>query len=536
MADNAVGEGTRYWAFISYSHKDASFGRRLHRRLEAYALPRRLVGRTAAQGIVPKRLTPIFRDREELPAANDLTAEVRAALKASRSLIVVCSRAAAASMWVSREVEVFRELHPTRPVLAALVDGEPRDAFPTALRQPGQSGASIEPLAADFRKTGDGESLGLLKLIAGMLSIGLDELIQRDAQRRLQRVTAVTATALAAMVVMGLLTLFALDARREAERQRGEAEGLVEFMLTDLRTKLEGVGRLDVMTAVNQRALSYYSDQDLKTLPADSLERRARILHVMGADDETRGDEKAALEKFQEARRTTAALLAQAPNDPDRIFDHAQSEFWIGYANYMQARYVEAETSFLSYKRLADQLDSIAPNDPRSTREVGYAGGNLCSNALKQPKQKSKAIELCSIALEDMEKAARTSKNPNNFAKDLANRHSWLVTAYLANGDREHAVSHLQIEDHILNDLIQSDPKNMINRTLWVSFQRQIAWTEAQIGRKDQAKARLLRASKTLDDMIRFEPRSETWRRLQVKIGNDLKEIAAHSSKGDDND
>jgi hypothetical protein len=48
---------------------------------------------------------------------------------------------------------------------------------------------------------------------------------------------------------MGVLTAAALNARFEAERQRGEAEGRVGFMLTDLRHELKGFGRLDVMKA-----------------------------------------------------------------------------------------------------------------------------------------------------------------------------------------------------------------------------------------------------------------------------------------------
>src|SRR5690606_41301049 len=126
---------------------------------------------------------------------------------------------------------------------------------------------------------GDGPRLGLLKLVAGVIGVGLDELVQRDAQRRLRAVTAVTGAALAAMLAMGVLTALALEARAEAERQRAEAEGLVEFMLTDLGDRLEGVGRLDVLDAVSDRVLAYYEGQDLDRWPADSLERRARGLH-----------------------------------------------------------------------------------------------------------------------------------------------------------------------------------------------------------------------------------------------------------------
>ena len=269
MSNISDAEIPKYWAFISYSHKDADFGRRLHRRLETYSLPRRMVARAIGRGVVPRRLAPIFRDREEFSAANDLSTEVRAALQISRSLIVVCSPAAAASPWVAREVETFRALHPDRPVLAAIREGEPPACFPDALRRHDATGLAIEPLAADFRKGRDGAELGLLKLIAGILGIGLDELVQRDAQRRTQRVTAVTAAALVGMLAMGVLTIFALNARAEADRQRNEAEGLVEFMLTDLRDRLKGVGRLDIMAAVNERTLHYYADQDISSLPPE---------------------------------------------------------------------------------------------------------------------------------------------------------------------------------------------------------------------------------------------------------------------------
>ena len=128
----------RYAAFMSYSHKDAAAARWLHRRLESYRIPRRLVGREGERGPVPARLTPIFRDREELPAAGDLSEKVRAALAASRALVVICSPDAAASQWVGREVRLFRELHPGRPIFAAILDGEPHQCFPTDLSKMGQ--------------------------------------------------------------------------------------------------------------------------------------------------------------------------------------------------------------------------------------------------------------------------------------------------------------------------------------------------------------------------------------------------------------
>lgn len=518
-----TGDGdARYWAFISYSHKDAAFGRRLHRRLESYAIPRRLVGQPIAWGAVPKKLAPIFRDRDELSAAHDLSSEVRAALQASRSLIVICSPAAAASPWVAREVEAFRALHPGRPVLAAVRNGDPPACFPEPLRRAGRDGASIEPLAADFRRDGDGDRLGLLKLVSGVLGIGLDALVQRDAHRRMQRVTAVTAGALCAMLAMGVLTLFAVNARLEAERQRGQAEGLVEYMLTDLRDKLKGVGRLDVMTAVNERALQYYAGQDLDSLPVDSLERRARIYHAWGADDEARGDCSSALTKFREARRSTAALLDAAPNDPERIFDHAQSEYYLGEVDYRRRRYAAAQKSFNDYKNLADRLMHAAPRDPRSMQELGFAEGDLCTNALKIKGKSASAVSLCTNALADMERAARARPQASTMTRNLANRHSWLATAYVMNGNNKQASVELDHEDVLLDHLLRTDPKHAVTKILWISLQRQSAWIDRQLGKMAQAKDRLTRAAAVLDEMIRSDPQNDDWRELRSKIEADI--------------
>ena len=151
----------RFRAFVSYSHADAAIAQKLHRKIETYRLPQHLRDRKTFN-LDNGRLGRIFRDREDLPAAEDLSESVKQALAGSQVLVVICSPDARASIWVAREIELFRALHPGRPVLAALVRGEPEEAFPAALRD------GTEPLAADLRKQGDGWRLGFLKIVAGI--------------------------------------------------------------------------------------------------------------------------------------------------------------------------------------------------------------------------------------------------------------------------------------------------------------------------------------------------------------------------------
>lgn len=523
---DGVGDGARYRAFISYSHVDKAFGRRLHRRLERYALPRRLVGRLTPSGPAPARVAPVFRDRDELPAAGDLTAEVRAALAASGALVVVCSPAAAASPWVAREIDLFRELHPDRPVLAALIAGEPAAAFPPALTRIGE--LPVEPLAADFRREGDGPRLALLKLVAGVLGLGLDELVQRDVQRRLRGVTAVTAGAAGLVLVMSGLTTYALVQRAEAQRQRGEAEALVEFMLTDLRDRLKGVGRLDVLTAVNDRALSYYAEQEAERLPPESLERRARILHAMGEDDLERGSLDAAARKLEAAEHLTAELLKSAPGNPDRIWSHAQSLHWLAYASFRAGRRSDAKNGWSAYRTLAAQLVALQPKNPTYLRELGYAEGNLCTVALSCPADAASALKSCRAALFWMNEAAARSEAPDALARDLANRHAWLSQAYIAEGDLTAAMAERDREEAVLAPLVKADPNAMDIRSQWVALQRAKAGLESVSGRPMLATRRLLETQAIVDQMIRFEPSNRRWATLRIRIDETLSRISTN--------
>lgn len=93
----------KYWAFISYSHRDKKWGDWLHRSIETFKVPSHIAGQDGRDGKVPKRLFPVFRDRDELPTSGNLGANIEEALRASRYLIVICSPSAAARAgWTRR--------------------------------------------------------------------------------------------------------------------------------------------------------------------------------------------------------------------------------------------------------------------------------------------------------------------------------------------------------------------------------------------------------------------------------------------------
>src|ERR1700742_713685 len=234
-------DAPKYRAFISYSHRDSKWASWLHSSLERYRPPKGLIGEVTDRGAVPKRLTPIFKDRDELPSATDLGALINAALAGSAAQIIICSPRAAKSTWVNEEILAFKRLGREDRILCINVDGEPHasdmpgreaeECFPPALRfRLGPDGnlstVRTEPIAADARPGKDGKSGAKLKLISGLLGVGYDALRRREQQRRNARLLVFSCAAAAGMVLTSGLAAYALIQRAAAQREtlRAEAE------------------------------------------------------------------------------------------------------------------------------------------------------------------------------------------------------------------------------------------------------------------------------------------------------------------------
>ena len=374
-----------YRAFISYSHEDEAWAGWLQRGLERYRVPSRL---RAARPELPRRLYPVFRDREELASSGDLADSIRAALERAEALIVVCSPAAATSRWVNEEIRQFRLIAPNRPVLCLMVAGNPDPAsgdcaFPLALRHDDADTPLPEPLAADPREHADGRRGALLKIAAGLLGVGVDALKQRDQQRRLRVASGVAALAsVVALVTIGL-AINAQLAREEAELRRVQAEGLIGFMLGDLRSRLQPLGQLDMLDAVGEQAMKYFAELGDKGSEEEVL-ARAMALRQIGEVRFHQGQLEQALEAFSESRDIAAALHENYPQQDRYLFELGQAEFWVGYVGWEQNRLDVAAKGMQTYMTHTRKLLERDPSNTDYRLELAYALSNQGAIARQQ--------------------------------------------------------------------------------------------------------------------------------------------------------
>ena len=525
-----------YYAFLSYSHRDEATAKWLHEELERFRVPPSLAGKLTDNGVVPKRLTPIFRDSGELAAADDLGAEIRQALAASRFLVVLCSPAAAESRWTNAEIEAFKRVRPEGCILAAIVEGEPfaselpgretEECLPPALRfkydrRGRRTERKAEPLAADLRGDRDSRRLGFLKIVAGMLGVRLDELVQRETLRRQRRLAILAAASLAGMVVTSSLAVVAIQSRDEARDQRRQAEGLVGFMLGDLRDKLEPLGRLDVLDSVGARALAYFESQDKTRLSDEALAQRSRALTLMGEIANSRGDLSGALKRYQEAFESTEELLKRSPDDPVRAFDHAQNVFWVGQIAWQRGQTPQAERSIREYLRLAEHMMALDPGNEKYQLERKYATTSLGA-ILIDLRRYPEAVTMFRGSLADAESLVAASPDNADYQQSRLEALAWLSEALEDVGRLDDALAQRERQLSFLGPLIRARESDPNYRVQAMAAHRAAGRLLASRGDLAGGLTHLRESVRIGEGLMRTEPDNADWAGLAAEPYLDL--------------
>lgn len=187
----------KYYAFISYSHKDSDWAKWLQHELEYYQLPSTLNGRKG----LPTSFRPIFRDEDEL-SGGDLKPQISSALASSEFLIVICSPNSAKSEYVNNEIMEFIEIGRnrnedyTKRIFPLIVEGKPHqekgspiECFPPIINNlKDLSGDDVELIAGDITATGRNHAF--VKILAGTLkekNIQFSELWNRYEEYKLEQ-------------------------------------------------------------------------------------------------------------------------------------------------------------------------------------------------------------------------------------------------------------------------------------------------------------------------------------------------------------
>jgi WD40 repeat protein len=269
----------QYEAFISYSHAaDGPLAAQLQRTLNGIARP----SYKWWQRWPPR----VFRDQTNLAAVGDLTGEIRRALEASDSLVLLASPPAAASRWVDKEAETWLRSKPRERLFLALTEGTLEwddersdfDAARTTALPPTLYGAfDAEPLWVDFTAVREDRPFardplfldGAATLAAAVRRADKDALIGEDVRQR-RRARQLAGGAIATVT---LLAIVATIAAVYAFVQRDRAIDRARLALSR-QFAAQAVAALDV-DPERSVALAARAATTAPTDEADSALRRA---------------------------------------------------------------------------------------------------------------------------------------------------------------------------------------------------------------------------------------------------------------------
>lgn len=287
--ENTLGAAYRFYGFISYRHADKRWARRIQKGIEAYRLPSKL----CEDCRLPRRVTPIFRDDDDLTGGKNVSELLEEYIRKSKYLIVICSRNLVKKPdYVEEEIRDFLACgNPVDNIIPVIIDGvacsaDPAlECLPPILLDMGED----RPLGITLAEgTGMGRCLKLLsiwfgwdrdcilKLVATMLGIEVSSLRTHDEKRRQRNRMVAMAAALASSLALAaffgwqVLTVKQAQLREyntyaqgllgQGERQRAEALAQQAFTETNALMDPEIAGRaaeLAMLSAIHPAFMPY---------------------------------------------------------------------------------------------------------------------------------------------------------------------------------------------------------------------------------------------------------------------------------------
>jgi tetratricopeptide (TPR) repeat protein len=322
----------------------------------------------------------------------------------------------------------------------------------------------------------------------------------------------------------------AVEARAEAERRRAQAENLIEFMLGDLRTKLEPVGRLDILDAVGARALTYVESLNPEVMSADDLARNAKALNQLGTVRVDQGKTPEALEIFGRSLRLADAAVKKEPRNTEALMVFGATQFYIGNGLRLQGKQDEALAHMRAYMQAGDTLVNIDPSKKefQMERAYGHSGVALILEAKNELRE---ALEHHEVSLQVKQTIERSDPADAEAKAELARAYNKVGVVLYRLGDLRGARDRFEKETEILRFLVEKEPENK-------TWTHRLANNLAYVSRVVDLTGDSPRAFKIYEEELALEralaardPQNLVWKRSVAvtawRLGN------GHAARGD---
>lgn len=326
--------------------------------------------------------------------------------------------------------------------------------------------------------------------------------------------------------------LAAESSGRQANDARNQADGLINFMLTDLQNKLKPIGRLDVLDDVARRASEYLAGLPKELVTPSRLRQQSWMLNNLGNVLRAQGKLDEALKVYQQD-----LTIAKRLSDQDKPDAGLQGDVLIGYVKVgdvlqSQGRLQEGEDAYQQGLTIAKRLTGQDRSNAIWLRDLSMSYQRIGDVLVAQGKL-PEALDVYQQSLEIEQKLtsarqmADQDKSKAGWQRDLSVSYVKVGDVLTTQGKLPEALDVYQQSLAIAKRLAEQDNLNAV-------WQRDLSVSEERVGDVLKAQGKLPEAQDVYEQSLDIRQRladrdgSNTgWQRdLSVsneKIGDVLK-------------
>ena len=315
------------------------------------------------------------------------------------------------------------------------------------------------------------------------------------------------------------------QARGEMQRRRHQAEQLIDFMLGDLRGKLQPIGKLEILSDIGDQAMEYFAAVREEELSDEELSDRSTALHQIGQVRFGLGQFPEASEAFRASLELARDLTARAPEDAKRQFDLGQSHFWLGFLRWQQRDLEAALEHFETYLEISRRLVEKEPQNATWLLELAYSYSNVGSieEERGRPQEAARTLESSAGIFEDL-----VARRPGDLslAAELAQVYAKLGQALYNEGELSGSLSRFRSALEIYQRAVAERPDDVkLLGFLGVAYDH-IGDLLLATGRGAEAFAPFRAGLMLAEELVRRDPENRTWRadlaQRHNKVGRSL--------------
>ena len=351
--------------------------------------------------------------------------------------------------------------------------------------------------------------------------------------RRHRLVSTAVAGVAAALILGSIISTWqavrATRAERQAVAARQRADDLLKFMLGDLYTQLDKVGKLEVLDSVADKAAAYLASLKPEDLNDTTQFSRARVLRLQSAVRAAQGRPADASAILAQAYSLAAKYAAAHPDDLEAVFERAQTEFQNFAIHWNNADYAAAATWAAHYRDSAATLVAHEPNRREWQMELFDARYNLAELRNDTGDLDAARAEL-TAALDGA--AALIAANPRDADLNLklAKAHYLLGTLAEQQGNFPDEAMHYTQNTALLEKLVADNSKNAETKERLAVSYLFVTTADAITGKTAEAAHALTTAQALLDELLAIDGQNVVLREHAITARLTSESLGAHTT------